>query len=135
MVTRPDIRHTVAYARRSIAGMLVDSATVERNAPGPEPAPGYQPTPSWQVSATIPCRFPVPIPGSVLGYVPGADMDIVQRRYGMLVEQDADIREGDRVGPVIDLTGRQLNVRPMKVDAVVIRASHALVICEEYGVT
>ncbi len=135
MVTRTDAAHTVAYARRSIAGLLVDAATVERNVPGPEPAPGYPAAPSWQVLATIPCRFPVPIPGSVLGYVPGADMDIVQRRYGMLVEQDAPIREGDRVGPVIDLSGRQLNVRPMRVDAVVLRASHGLVILEEYGVT
>lgn len=127
--------YEITEIRGVVADMLVDSATVKRATAGAEPAPGYEPGVTWGTVAVIPCRFPVPIAGSVLGYVPGADIDIVQRRYGLICRQDADIREGDRVGPVIDLTGRQLNVRPLKVDAVVYRSTHMLVILEEYGVT
>lgn len=119
--------------RDSIAEMLVDSATVERNVAGAEPAPGYQPVMSWQAVGTIPCRFPVPIAGSVLGTVTTAERDIVQRRYGMLVAQGADIQEGDQILSVVDVTGRQLNVQPQLVDAVVLRSSHALVVLEEHS--
>lgn len=135
MVSRHDIEHTVGYARDMIADMLTDSATFERNQPGAERAPGRPAAENWQPTGTLNCRFPVPIPGSVLGYVPGQMIDVVQRRYGMLVVQNANVLEGDRVATVIDLTGRKLNVRPMRVDAVVLRSSHALVILEEYGVT
>lgn len=125
----------ITEIRGVVADMLVDTATVKRAVPGVEPAPGYQPDVTWPVLAVIPCRFPVPIAGSVLGHVPGVDIDIVQRRYGLICAQDANVREGDQIGPVIDLAGRQLNVRPMKVDAVVYRSTHMLVVLEEYGVT
>ncbi|HBY46023.1 MAG TPA: hypothetical protein DEU95_06280 [Chloroflexi bacterium] len=127
--------YEITEIRGVVAGLLADTATVRRASAGAEPAPGYEPAMTWPVVATIPCRFPVPIAGSVLGHVPGAGIDIVQRRYGLICAQNAGVLEGDQIGPVIDLTGRQLNVRPMKVDAVVLRSTHMLVVLEEYGVT
>ena len=47
----------------------------------------------------------------------------------------ANVQASFPASPVIDLTGRQLNVRPMKVEAVVLRSTHMLVVLEEYGVT
>jgi len=127
--------YTYQRHRRGVEGFHVDSATIQRATLGDEPSAGYGGAPTWTTVGTIPCRFPVPIAGSVLGQVPGAAIDTVQRRYGMTVAQDANVLEGDRVSQVIDLTGRQLNVRPMRVDAVVLRSTHALLVLEEYGVT
>lgn len=125
--------HEMTMIRDFVGEMLVDSATVQRNQSSTEPAPGYAPAASWQTVATIPCRFPVPIAGSVLGVVYRPERDLTQRRYGMLVAQNANIKEGDRVTAITDLTGRVLNAQPMRVDAVVIRSSHALIIFEEYS--
>ena len=121
--------YELADIRDSIAEMLVDSATVERNVVGAEPAPGYQPASSWQTVGTIPCRFPVPIAGSVLGTMTSAELDFVKRRYGLLVALDADIREGDRVLSITDKTGRVL-AGPLRVDALSLRSTHALVMLE-----
>lgn len=121
--------------RRALERFHTGAATIERRQLGPEPLPGYTGGAQWVEVAVLACAFPVPIPGSVLGHVPGETIDIIQRRYGMTVAHDADVLEGDRVVRVIDALGRQLNVRPMKVDAVVLRSTHALVVLEEYGVT
>lgn len=124
--------HEMTMTRDSVAAMLVDTAVVQRNVATTEPAPGYAPAASWTTVATIKCRFPVPIAGSVLGAVTRPERDLVQRRNGMLTEQDANIREGDRILAITDLTGRVLNLQPLRVDAVVLRSSHGLVILEEY---
>jgi len=125
--------HEMTMIRGFVGDMLVDSATIERNVATEEPAPGYKAEPEWQEVGTVPVRFPVPIAGSVLGAVYRPERDLVQRRYGMLAAQDADIREGDRVTAITDLTGRQLNIQPQRVDAVVLRASQMLVVLEEYS--
>jgi hypothetical protein len=121
--------YELAEFRSVVAEMLIDSAVIERNVVGAEPAPGYQPERAWQTVGTIPCRFPVPIAGSVLGAVTSAELDFVKRRYGMLVTLDADIGEGDQVASITDKTGRTL-AGPLFVDAVSLRSSHALVILE-----
>lgn len=121
--------YELADFRSVVAEMLVDSAVIERNVVGAEPAPGYQPQRNWQAVSTIACRFPVPIAGSVLGAVTSAEMDFIKRRYGMLVMLDVDIREGDRVMSITDKTGRVL-AGPLLVDAISLRSSHALIVLE-----
>jgi hypothetical protein len=117
--------------REDLAAMLPDLADLERDASQAAPADpfGHPPAPSW-----VPHLALVPASYWQAGAGAGPDtVEVVGYAHRLAVPHGTDVRETDRVALVTDAAGVARTRRPMRVDAVIPRASHLELTLTELG--
>jgi hypothetical protein len=105
--------------RADLAGALPELAVLERAAPA-EPDPhGHPPPPTWEHLATVPCSY---WQGAGRTLLDPAEAVVTTHR--LAVPHGTDVRPSDRVAAVAGADGEPRMARPMRIDAVLVMASH-----------
>jgi hypothetical protein len=107
--------------REDLAAMLPDRATLERDASqdAPEDPYGHAPAPAWVAHLETRASY-----WQEGGTTVADPVELVSYRHRLAVPHGTDVRATDRVALVLDAAGLPRTRGPMRIDAVVPRASH-----------
>jgi hypothetical protein len=112
----------LAGFRDDLAGAMPDRCTIERDASQDAPRDpfGHPPPPEWvDHLAGVPCSV-----WQAGGETTNEPVEATTYRHLLAVPHGTDVRASDRIGTVLDAAGLARLGRPVRIDAVVPRASH-----------